>query len=108
MPTLTRRRDPNAAQESWLIYNGDIHVGTIGLRSGNPVESDAWQWRCGFYPGSRPGECTTGTAATFDQARAAFLAGWTVFLSKRTDADFEAWREERDWTSRKYAAWESW
>jgi len=26
-----------------------------------------------------------------------------VFLSKRTEADFQAWRDERDWTERKYA-----
>jgi hypothetical protein len=29
-------------------------------------------WNCGFYPGSHPGECTSGTAATFAQARADF------------------------------------
>jgi len=64
MPALTRRRDLDARQESWPIYFGDVHVGTIGLRSGNPVGSDPWQWSCGFYPGSHPGECTPGTAAT--------------------------------------------
>lgn len=106
MPRLTRRRDGNAPQESWLIYYGDVHVGSIGLRSGNPVESHPWQWRCGFYPGSRPGECTSGTAATFESARTAFLVEWAMFLSKRTEDDFEAWRQERDWTARKYAAWE--
>ncbi len=106
MPHLTRRRDRNAGQESWLIYYGDVLVGSIGRRSGNPTESDPWQWRCGFYPGSRPGECTSGTAVTFESARAAFFAAWSVFLSKRTEADFEAWRQERDWTARKYAAWE--
>jgi hypothetical protein len=29
---LTRRRDPN--YEAWLIFYGDLHVGTIGVRSG--------------------------------------------------------------------------
>jgi hypothetical protein len=29
-----------------------------------------------------------------------------VFLSKRTEVDFLAWREARDWTARKYAMWE--
>jgi hypothetical protein len=105
MPHLTRRRDRTARLESWLICYEDVHVGSIGLRAGNPTESDPWQWRCGFYPGSRPGECTSGTAATFESARAAFLAEWTVFLSRRTEADFKEWREERDWTARKYAAW---
>jgi len=40
-------------------------------------------------------------AATFDQARADFEAAWRVFLSKRTESDFQAWRDQRDWTTRK-------
>jgi len=64
-----------------------------------------WEWRCGFYPGSNPGECTYGSAATFDEARDDFEAAWQVFLAKRTEADFQAWRDERDWTAGKYAAW---
>jgi hypothetical protein len=88
-----------------LIYYGDVHAGTIALRSGNPVESDPWQWRCGFYPGSNPGDCTSGTAATFETARAAFMVTWAALLSKRTEADFEEWRQQRDWTARKYAMW---
>jgi hypothetical protein len=85
---------------------GDVRVGTIGLRTGNPIETDPWQWGCGFYPGSRPGECTSGIASTFEDARASFMQAWTVFLSRRTEADFDEWREQRDWTARKYAAWE--
>jgi hypothetical protein len=30
-----------------------------------------------------------------------------MFLSNRTDADFQAWRDERDWTERKYALWDA-
>jgi hypothetical protein len=45
---------------------------------------------------------TTGTAASFEAARSAFLAGWRVFLSNRTEADFQAWRDQRDWTAEKY------
>lgn len=56
-----------------------------------------------FYPGSNPGECISGTATTFDQARAAFEAAWPVFLSKRTEANFQAWRDDRDSTAHKYA-----
>ena len=67
MVMLTRRRDPDAGQESWLVYYGDVHVGTIAVRSGIPHDQVPWGWRCGFYPGSEPGECTSGTAATFDQ-----------------------------------------
>jgi hypothetical protein len=60
----------------------------------------------GFYPGSDPGEHRQGIAATFDQARAAFDAAWQDYLPKRTEADFQAWRDQRDWTARKYAMWE--
>jgi hypothetical protein len=30
-----------------------------------------------------------------------------VFLSNRTEADFQAWRDQRDWTERKYALWDA-
>jgi hypothetical protein len=30
-----------------------------------------------------------------------------VFLSKRTEADFHEWRDQRDWTARKYKLWEA-
>jgi hypothetical protein len=98
MPALTRRPDLDARQECWLVYYGDVHAGTIAIRTDNPNTTDAWSWRSGFYPGSNPGECTSGTAATFDQARDAFQAAWRVFLAKRTEADFQAWREDRGGT----------
>jgi hypothetical protein len=30
-----------------------------------------------------------------------------VFVSKRVEADFQAWRDRRDWTARKYALWDA-
>ena len=63
MPQLTRRRDPDAHQETWLVYYGDVHVGTIRQSVGNPNAAPQWQWRCGFYPGFEPGECKNGTLA---------------------------------------------
>jgi hypothetical protein len=102
MPALTRRRDPNAHQECWRIYDGDVHVGTIAVRSGIPHDQPAWGWQCGYYPGSEPGEYLSGTAAIFDQARADFEAAWRVFSAKRTEADYQAWRDHRDWTAEKY------
>src|SRR5260221_7218142 len=72
-----------------------------------PYDEDPWGWHCGFYPGSYPGECASGVAATFDQARADFEGAWKVFLSKRTEADFQEWRDQRDWTARKYALWDA-
>jgi hypothetical protein len=106
MPTLTRRRYPERP-DCWHIYYGDVRVGTIARRVGNPHDTDPWEWSCGFYPGSHPCECTDDTAAPFDQARADFERAWAVFLSKRTEADFQKWRDNRDWTARKYAMWEA-
>jgi hypothetical protein len=76
MPALTRRRNLEVPEECWHIYFGDVHVGTIAIRSGIPPDEDPWEWSCGFYPGSRPGECTS-TAETFDQARADFEVRFT-------------------------------
>ncbi|HEV3270725.1 MAG TPA: hypothetical protein VGZ93_00920 [Candidatus Methylacidiphilales bacterium] len=107
MPELTRRRSPDHREEWWEIYYGDIHAGTISERTGNPHDTEPWEWRCGFYPGSRPGECTSGTAETFDDARAEFETAWKVFLANRTEADFRAWRDQLNWTERKYAMWKA-
>ena len=107
MPTLTRRRDPDARQESWLILYGDVYVGTFGLRSGNPFDTDQCQWRCGFYPGSEPGDWTSGTVASFDQARGDFELARPVFLANRTEADFDEYRKHRAWTAWKYAMWDT-
>jgi hypothetical protein len=102
MPALTRRRDPDALQETWHVYYGDVHVGALSRSVGNPNAAPQWQWRCGFYPGSEPGECKSRTAASFELARDAFEAAWRVFRANRTEADFQAWRRQRDWTAEKY------
>ena len=95
MPALTRRRDLQAQDECWHVYYGDVRVGTIAKRIGIPITEDSWGWACGFYPGCHPRERTHGTAATFDQARADFEEAWRVFLSNRTEADFQEWRAYR-------------
>jgi hypothetical protein len=105
MPVLTRRRYPERP-DCWHIYYGDARVGTIARRVGQPHDEDPWQWLCGFYPGSNPGEQTDSTAATFEQARADFEVDWRRFSARRTPADYQAWRDQRDWTARKYAMWE--
>jgi hypothetical protein len=107
MPTLTRRRDPDARQESWLIHYGDVHVGTIGLRSGNPLDTDHWQWRCGFYPGSEPGDCTSGTAASFDQARGDFEEAAGLSRQSHRGRHRRIPEGDRAWTAWKYAMWGS-
>jgi hypothetical protein len=101
MPALTRRRYPER-HDCWHVYYGDVHVGTIASRAGVPVDVDQWGWDCGFYPGSRPGEHTGGSAPTFEEARADFEAAWRVFLSNRTAADFQAWRDQEARTAEKY------
>jgi hypothetical protein len=103
MPTLTRRRDPDANLETWQVFYGDVQVGTIGRRAGVPVAVDPWAWSLGFYPGTRPGEHLGGTAATLDQARDDFGRAWPGFLAKRTEDNFQAWRRNRAWTAWKYA-----
>jgi hypothetical protein len=52
--------------------------------------------------GFPPREHTSDTAATFDQARADFERAWAAFLPNRTEADFQAWRDQQAWTAEKY------
>jgi hypothetical protein len=93
---------PEARAECWHVYYGDVRVGAIGIRTGSPNNTDPWEWHCGFYPGSHPRECKQGSAATFEQARIEFEKAWRLFLSHRTEAEFQAWRDQRDWTAEKY------
>jgi hypothetical protein len=60
MPELTRRRYPEARDECWHVYFGDVHAGTLAIRTGNPHDTDSWEWR-----------------------------------------------DQRDWTERKYALWDA-
>jgi hypothetical protein len=71
MPQLTRKR-VNTSPETWYINYAGVRVGVITERSGNPRDTDRWQWQCGFYPGSNPGEYRYGTAPDFQAARVAF------------------------------------
>jgi hypothetical protein len=105
MAALTRRRSNDDREECWHVFYGDVQVGTIAIRTGIPVDQDRWGWTCGFYPGAEPGEHTAGTAGSFEQAREAFERAWQVFLAKRTEADFQAWRDHRDWMAQKHAIW---
>jgi hypothetical protein len=104
MPVLTRRYPERP--DCFHVYYGDVHVGTIARRVGIPHDEEAWGWIVGFYPGSQPGEYLDGIAADFEQARADFETAWRTFSAKRTEADYQAWRDQRDWTARKYTMWE--
>ena len=78
MPALTRRRSADRP-DCWHIYYGDVHAGTIAMRAGNPHDTDRWEWSCGFYPGSRPGEIQSGTSATFEMPAPNLPAGGRSF-----------------------------
>jgi hypothetical protein len=107
MPALTRRRNPDAPEDCWHVDCGDVHGGTIAIRSGCPVDVDQWSWSCGFYPGMEPGQHQDGTAVDFEHARADFEAAWLRILPTLTEADFQEWRDERDSTAWKYAMWDA-
>ena len=107
MPTLTRRRDPDAHQEAWLIHCGDIHVGTINKRSGVPGSVDQWGWVCSFYPASHRGVHADGTASNFDEDRAAFEAAWRELLPQITATDFDEYRRYRTREVWKHGMWDA-
>jgi hypothetical protein len=101
MPKLTRRCSPDR-QNYWRVFYGDVCVGTIGRRAGVPIDVDQWEWAAAST-GTEPGEGSGGTGATFEDARTGFEAAWRAFPPTRTEADFQAWRDQRDWTAWKYA-----
>jgi pullulanase/glycogen debranching enzyme len=51
----------------------------------------------------QPTAIRTRQAETYGyDARADFEAAWKVFLPNRTEADFQAWRDQEAWTAEKY------
>jgi hypothetical protein len=105
MPELTRKR-VNDRPVTWHVNYAGVCVGMLIERSGVANTAEPWEWHCGFYPGSNPGDQRYGRAATFEAARAAFEAAWREYLPLRSEADFQAWRDQEAWTERKYAMWE--
>ena len=71
MPVLTRRRSPDAMQETWLVYYGDMRVGTIALRLGQSSRHRSVGLALWLLSGQPSQGIDSGTAATFDRARAA-------------------------------------
>lgn len=54
MPILTRRRYFER-EDCWHVYFGDVNIGTVAKRSGQPHDENPWGWICGFY-GTEPTE----------------------------------------------------
>jgi hypothetical protein len=107
MPILTRRCENDHRQECWQVLYGDVHVGTIAERAGIPVGLDPWGWHCGFSPAIDRGQRASGTATSFEKARADFADAWSSYLPRCTDADFEGYRRQRAWTRWKYTMQET-
>jgi hypothetical protein len=89
------------------VFYGDVQVGTLGMRSGVPVDKDQWDWSCGFYPVSECGRLERGIAADFFTARAAFETSWRRLLPTLTESDFQEYRRERAFRAWKYAMWDA-
>jgi hypothetical protein len=105
VPELTRRRS-HPDHDSWGIWYDGVRVGAVARRSGNPRDTDAWRWDCGFYPG--PDLPQVGaTATSFEAAQDAFKTAWSGYLLKCTPTDFEAFRREAAFTAWKYAMWDA-
>lgn len=105
-PALTRRRMQGVHQETWHVFYGDIHVGTIGERAGVPRDVDQWHWSIGFYPKShRQGGWIDETASNFELARAAFERAWQNYLPTCTEQDFLEYRQRRAFEVWKHAMW---
>jgi hypothetical protein len=102
MPALTLRKDPDRP-DRWVVYFGDISVGSIGRCAGVPGHVDQFEWGCGFPPASNRGIAAGGTAATFEQAREAFGAAWARLEARLALEDFDAYRRQGAWTTWKYA-----
>jgi hypothetical protein len=107
MPALTRRRSADSDRETWFIHFGDVRVGTISQRTGVPADADPWNWSVGISAASHRGLHASGTAKSFDAARATFEAAWQWLLPKLTEADFTEWRRQRTWDAWKQAMWDA-
>jgi hypothetical protein len=74
----------------------------IGERAGVPKSVDQWGWCVDFYP--RDGH-VSGTAGSFDQARANFERAWHDYLPRCSPDDFAEHRYQQAATPWKYRMW---
>src|ERR1700747_161410 len=107
MPTLTRRRDPDANQETWLIHFDHIRDGIISMRAAVPAGKDQWGGNVGLLSASERGLRASGTAKWFEAARAAFDVAWQWLLPKFTEADFAEYRRHRAFDAWKHQMWDA-
>ena len=65
-----------------------------------------WGWNVGFHRAADRGSRASGTAKSFNAARAAFDVAWQWLLPKFTEADFTAYRQHRAFDEWKRAMWD--
>jgi len=103
-PPLPARRYPERPDCWHVFFTATFHVGTIARRTGNPHDTDSWEMAlAAFLSGLASGRMHRRHGPTsFDRkpARPSMPHG-RCFLSNRTEADFQAWRDQRDWTCLK-------
>jgi len=99
MPTLTRRRYPERP-DCWHVYYGDVRVGTIARRVGNPHDTDPWEWDCGFYPGSHPREHKIPPRPSSKPAPISNAPGQRSYRTGRRPISRRG--DQQAWTAEKY------
>jgi hypothetical protein len=103
MSQLTRRLLRKHHHETWGIFDCDVGVGSISSGIGTNGKT-IWQWSCGFYPGcDKRTQQTSGSCATYDEAKAAFQEAWEQLKPQITPEMRDEWLYEQAWTAWKYA-----
>lgn len=101
MAALTRRRDPDARQEAWMIHYGGVQVGTIAeRRQSDRHTASAMDLRLLSRQPSR--RVHRGHGRRLRRRSLGFETAWRAFLAKRTGHEFEECRRERARTTWKH------
>ena len=94
------RSDPEAQQETWLIYYGDVRFGVIAERQPRQYArlavGLAASIRAAIYQ---------STPSVWPRPRGAFEVAWRGFLARRTRPDFDEYRRDRAFHAWKQAMW---
>jgi hypothetical protein len=102
MPELTRRGSPDAPDECWHVFYGDVRVGTIALRTGMPPGKVLGAGHAASIPAAIPANARTAPRPRSPRPAPTSRQRGGYFCQNRTEADFQAWRDQRDWTAEKY------
>lgn len=73
-----------------------MFVSARGKCAGVTVEVDQWGWSLGFYPGLKPGQHRSSSAATFGQARKGFRRSMERPAAPIPAGAFDEYRRDRE------------